>query len=197
MSDIPIPARMQRLARDSRGLPIPAGVFIDSTGTPHFTVNDEATRQRHLAEDRCSICGSKLIGGRWFVGGARAAFHDHGTYFDPPSHDECAHYALLVCPWLAARHYRRVDERKRASRVSGGIVGVDITQIPDRPPVFVAVLARQSVLDPPYVKPLRPYMRIEYWRYGTQLDEAEGRAIVDQIMAAPLPPRQRPRLVTR
>jgi hypothetical protein len=190
-STVPIPQRMQRLPRDARGYPIPAGVFIDSAGTPQFTINNEAVRQKHIHEDRCSICGSKLIGGRWFVAGPRSAFLEHGAYYDPPMHDECVHYALKVCPYLAAPSYtKRIDMKRLGDRQVDAMFLVDTTQIPDRPEVFTAVLAYRTVLSLLYVKPSRPYIRVEFWRHGVRLDDTEGQAIVDRVMAAPIPARQ-------
>ena len=43
---IPVPARMQQLPRDQRGYPVPVIVLRDNSGRPHFTMNDEAKRQR-------------------------------------------------------------------------------------------------------------------------------------------------------
>ena len=194
---VPIPMRMLHLPRDARGYPVPAGVLIDRDGIPQFTVNDEAARHRHIAEDRCSICGGTLVDTRWFVGGPRAAFHDAGAYMDPPSHEECAHYALQVCPFLAAPKYaRRIDDKKMSAAAAADMaVLADMTQIPERPQVFVAVLARRTVRSGLYIKPSRPYLAVEYWQHGERLGAEEGQAIARRVMTAPLPELQAPRVV--
>jgi hypothetical protein len=192
---IPIPMRMMHLKRDNRGYPIPAGVLIDAEGQPQFTINDEAARLTFVREDRCAICGGTHTDARWFVGGPRAAFHQAGAYLDPPLHDECAHYALQVCPFLAAPHYgKRIDDRKLGP-TDPHVLLVDPTQIAERPEVFVAVEARRTVRFGPYVKPSRPYVAVEFWRYGERLSYEDGKAIVDRVMAEPMPERLAPRIV--
>jgi hypothetical protein len=199
VSDIPIPRRMRALSRDRRGYPIPAGVLIDATGAPQFTINDEGTRQKHLAEDRCAICGKRLMGRRWFVGGARSAFHENGAYIDPPLHYECAHYALRVCPFLAAPHYgKRIDAAKvKPGGLSATAILIDQTMIAERPATFVAVLAQRTERSGPYVKPSRPYVRIEFWRQGERVtDTAECQAIAEQAAGGTLPPLLSPRIIS-
>lgn len=183
--EVPAPKRMAHLDRDERGYPIPAMVFRDETGRPHFTINNEADRFILLMDDKCSICGEKLLRLRWFVGGPLSAFHKHGSYMDPPLHRECMHYALQVCPYLALPSYtKRIDARTVRDPEPNRIF-LDSTQIPERPVVFVCVGATgQSIrntgdpLSPIYVTPKRPYKAIEYWREGRQISEADAMAFL-------------------
>lgn len=179
MNNVAIPHRMQRLERDRRGYPIPVAVYRDSTGRAHFTINDEAKRQALIAGDRCPICGGKLLRGRWFVGGPQSAFHSLGAYIDPPMHNECAHYALQVCPYIAAPNYaRRID----ANTLPPGErrILIDNTTIPARPDYFVAVMTTGQINMKvsgtdfvQYIQPRRPYSRIEFWRHGQHVGEQE------------------------
>jgi hypothetical protein len=138
---IPIPDKIKSLEKDSRGIPIPFLAMRDIDGTPHFTVNDHTRHLQCLAEDRCGICGKRLLRGRSFVGGPMSAFHPQGCYIDPPMHQECAEYALRVCPYLAAPKYiKRIDEAKiDPSKIPNSIILQDSTTIPARPPLFVMV----------------------------------------------------------
>jgi hypothetical protein len=179
--DVPLPGRMRHLPEDPRGYPIPWTVYRDGEGRPHFTISDEALRQRTILEDRCSICGQNNTRGRCFVGGPLCAFHDHGAYIDPPMHRECATYALQVCPFLAAPHYgRRIEDRTLdRGKAPGELVAVDAQVRPGRPELFVLVMAvGQSLIRRGglvrYVKPTQPYRLVEYWREGRRLSEAEG-----------------------
>lgn len=174
---VPIPDRMKALPFDRRGLPVPVTVYVDHDGKPHFTINDEAKRQHMIMDDRCSICGGKLLRGRWFVGGPMSAFDPEGAYIDPPMHHECAHYALRVCPYLAAPSYsKRVDDRT-LGKERDDLILIDPTMIAERPEYFVAVLARgqdlviyeKPVLMVRYIKPRRPYIRVEHWRHGRRI----------------------------
>ena len=175
---VPIPKRMAHLALDRRGFPIPPSVYIDTNGRPHFTINDEPKRQALIATDRCPLCGGKLLRGRWFVGGPQSAFHIHGAYIDPPMHNECAHYALQVCPYLAAPNYdKRIDDKTLPPGDTPLLI--DPTMIPERPDYFVAVMTtnQKSIINSigmvQYLKPLRPYSRIEFWRHGEHVGEQD------------------------
>jgi hypothetical protein len=183
---IPIPKRMAHLDRDERGYLIPVMVFRDNAGRPHFTINNEATRFMLLMNEQCSICGQKLLRVRWFVGGPLSAFHEHGTYMDPPLHRECMRYALQVCPYLALPSYaKRIDARTVRDPEPNRIF-IDPTQDPNRPVVFVCVGASgQSIrhtgpLSPIYVTPKRPYAAIEFWKDGRQISRVEAIRLIQQ-----------------
>lgn len=179
-NNIPMPSRIRALPRDPRGYPIPWIVYRDVNGKPHFTINDQQRVAQCLTDDLCPICGGKLLPGRWFVGGPEAAFHENGAYADPPLHAECAHYALQTCPFIAAPHYgKRIEDRTNPQAHDNVVLMTDLSQEVERPPLFVALLAnKQQVMEVgpgiAYVKPFKPYRRVEYWEKGKQLSEAEA-----------------------
>lgn len=183
---VKIPRRMQALDRDARGLPIPATVWRDASGRPHFTINDTAVSGRLLIEDRCGICAAQLLRVRWFVGGPLSALHPAGAYNDLPMHRGCMHYALRVCPYLAAPVYaRRIDARTVREPLERNRVFLDPSMDDKRPVLFVAVAARgqhvsaqPDLLEPARIRPLRPYVAVEYWQHGRQLSEQEARQLV-------------------
>lgn len=183
----PIPDRMKHLPLDPRGYPIFYGAFIDADGTPHFTINDEYKRCLMVQEDRCSICGQKNLRGRWFVGGPTSAFHERGCYLDMPMHDECVHYALTVCPYLAAPNWAKEVGTAKAKQVKAGVILIDETMIDGRPPVFVAVMAvGQKMVGEEtarYVKPSKPYRKIEYWQHGQRLPDDVGERLAQEYIA--------------
>jgi hypothetical protein len=176
---------MRALARDRRGYPVPFNVLRDSDGLPHFTVNDSIRQARCLKEKRCAICGARLGKPMWFVGGPRSAFHKYGAYLDSALHHECMTYALRVCPWLAAPKYLgRIDDATvDYTKLPEHAVILDYTQIAERPVVFVAVgatgqtIMERDGLEPPVVKPSRPYVAVEYWQHGEQLPEERGQML--------------------
>ena len=183
----PIPEQMAHLPLDRRGYPIFFGAYVEPDGTPHFTINCERKRSEMIARDLCSICGKVLLRGRWFVGGPRSAFHPRGCYIDMPTHNECAHYALRVCPYLAAPSYAREVGARKAEVIKSAVIALDPTMIPDRPPLFVALMAVGQKMTggngiQSYVKPSRPYRRIEYWRHGEQLPDTLGRMLAEDHM---------------
>jgi hypothetical protein len=181
-----IPERMSHL-KTWRGMAVPYGIVWDKSGAPHFAINDEHIRLRSVRNNLCSVCGTKLFRGRWLVGGPLSAFHEHGAFIDPPMHSECAHYALQVCPYLAAPHYAREVGVKKANAAAfdAQMVLVDNTMIPGRPmgDVFIALMftGKMLVCEETYnVKPSRPYSQVEFWRHGERLpDDVGSQAVID------------------
>lgn len=188
--NIPIPDRMSHLKVDPRGYAIPYGVVTDKDGTVHFAINDHYVREQSIADDLCGICGTKLFRGRWFVGGSKAAFHPQGAFIDPPMHSECAHYALQVCPYLAAPRYVReigLSKATKASKaLSDSIVLVDPNQKPERPAgeLFVALMATGQKHDKEsgYLIPKRPYSRVEFWKHGKKINDEDAATLYQWIL---------------
>jgi len=185
----PVPDRMKHLPLDPRGYPIPFTVLRDAAGKAHFTINETPLTLRVLNEDLCAICGKPLLRGRWFVGGPASAFDPRGAYVDPPAHQECARYALKVCPYLATPNYGKLidgrtlrPEQRRAEHIG---LFADDRVINDRPPVFVAVHARghrhHMLGQQITVVPAKPYIAVEYWQHGWKLAQAEGEAICREM----------------
>lgn len=184
----PIPSRMAGLPRDHRGYPVPAGVWRDRDGKPHFTINDEQVRQGQALEDRCPICGDVLLRGRWFVGGPRSGLG--GVYIDLPMHAECAHYALRACPYLAAPHYsKRLNAATVAADKFPSRMFNDPTMDPERPEVFVAIMGIGTgwIVKDELIRYVYPKRRaqIEVWRHGELRGAAryrDGPALFLEIM---------------
>jgi len=183
---VPVPERMARLPRDERGYAIPWMVFRDSDGRAHFTINDENRRQKIIAKDLCSICAQPLLRGRWFVGGPGSAFHENGAYRDPPMHYECACYALQVCPYLAAPRYSKNIEARTLKPEHVPPLLIDPTIDPARPELFVAVMATgqrhihvtlMGVRIVQFLKPRRPYSRVEFWCHGQRVEMTERQRV--------------------
>jgi hypothetical protein len=184
---VPVPDRMKHLPRDPRGYPVFAMAFRDRDGRPHFTINDTDKVFDLIERDCCAVCGMKLFRARWFIGGPRSAFAAGGTYVDPPMHGECAHYAVRVCPYLALPSYRNFIEARKLHQPA--LLFKEAAMHPDRPEIFVVVQARghttrHDTYPSVYLTPKRPYMRVEYWQHGRQLDDDVGAAICARIIDA-------------
>lgn len=184
LSSIRIPDRMKHLKVDARGYAIPYGVIIDRDGTVHFAINDEHIRRDSIQRDLCSICGKPLLRGRWFVGGPLSAFHPQGAFVDPPMHYECSHYALQVCPYLAAPRYTKEIGQAKAdakrSALDENMILIDNTMIPGRPrdDTFIAICtAGQDVFDNFNTKPKHPYITVEFWLHGKMRERLTGTAL--------------------
>ncbi len=177
---------MRRLPRDERGYPIPVIVMRTDSGKPIFAANDEGERQRCFTTDSCHICGRQLGRGRWFVGGHLSACAEHGWFMDGGMHDECAHYALKVCPYLAAPIYGKLVGQTMLARSDRKNVMMlpDETSGNPRPDYFVAVMAvgQEMELAPmivgirqfDYVRLVRPkpgtVRVVQFWQHGVEID---------------------------
>jgi hypothetical protein len=179
---VPIPGKMRLLQRDRRGYPVPWIVQRDLDGRPFFVIND--TERVSVAARRkvCGICGQKLERENWLIGGPGAAFHEHGAFLDPPMHKACATYALRVCPYIAGRYTKRVDEAlAKFGRWPPGIAWLsDESMIPEQPPFFVLARARRVVFDQEpgerhRFRPERPWLAVEFWKDGVEIGEGEAR----------------------
>jgi hypothetical protein len=182
-TDVPLPKKMRGLEKDARGYPIPFNVLRDTDGKAHFAITDDRRQDRCLKEGRCPICGDKLNKIKWLVGGPLSAFHEYGAYFDTALHYECMAYALQVCPYLSMPTYLgRVDDKTldKSKAPEGMNMFLDITMIPERPAVFVAVATSEQIIVAPdiirpKVRPKKPYLAVEFWKDGKRisLQEAE------------------------
>ena len=76
----------------------------------------------------------------------------------------------------------------RIARLPRDPRGYPVDVEPERPELFVAVAGeRVEVMPqdgplPPYVRPSRPHLAVEYWRHGERLEELEGRRMAAEAM---------------
>jgi hypothetical protein len=82
-----------------RDLPIPFATFVGSDNEPDFKVVDETKRLLCIERNLCGLCGEPLKKPIVFIGGVNCC--ECRTFFDPGMHEECAIYAVKVCPYLA------------------------------------------------------------------------------------------------
>jgi hypothetical protein len=190
--EIPLPPKMRNLERDKRGYPVPYVVVRDIKGTPRFQINDENRVNNALENDLCAVCGNKMGEDRWLVGGPLSAFHPHGAYIDTPTHKECLHYALKVCPYLAISKYQaRIDLLNvREGDFPDTLMFQNPTQDDERVPFFVAVKIRSFKVTRPrlgerYLHPDRDYLDLEYWNDGKMITELEAAELYEQHIQNP------------
>jgi hypothetical protein len=96
-SPIAPPPRVARLPPDAHGRPVPWFVaWIE--GVPDFRVVARGKVAQAIAGRRCFICGEEL--GRWLTFPVGPMSVINQTAPEPPSHKDCALYAVRVCPFL-------------------------------------------------------------------------------------------------
>jgi hypothetical protein len=98
-----MPIAMRRLEVNNKGYPIPW--FVDRNaplkdGSPDFRIMDGKRFKLALRENRCWICGGKIMSGLYtFVAGPMCGINR--TSSEPPCHSDCAVWAARACPFLA------------------------------------------------------------------------------------------------
>jgi ferredoxin len=93
-----IPDKMRRRPLDARGYPVPWFVaWID--GKPDFRIMDPGKFALAIDKRRCWLCGQGLGKFATFVVGPMCIVNR--TSAEPPSHIECAKFAVKGCPFLS------------------------------------------------------------------------------------------------
>lgn len=163
------PFRMRALPLDPRGYPIPWVAAVGEDGKHDFRVLDVTKVGTCLRECRCSICGGRINGLMAFVGGPLSIANR--LFNDPPMHQECAVYALQVCPYLAAPSFAYA--RKLPS-----MEGVHVEEIPgmmgERPEVFglglSSGLGLAVVGGGTYIRPAAWESTVLWFKQGVQVE---------------------------
>jgi hypothetical protein len=105
--DIPMPQRMWHLPISDTGYPVPWFVAWIN-GVPDFRVVDTAKHGRAVRRDLCWLCGQTLGRFKAFTIGPMCAVNRVSS--EPPSHRDCAEYAVKACPFLSKPRMRRNDK---------------------------------------------------------------------------------------
>src|SRR3982750_2311957 len=104
IADIPLPARLARRPVSERGFPVPWFVSLID-GKWDFVNLDPNKIHEAYHRNLCWICGQPLGKFKAFVIGPMCAINRVSS--EPPSHRECAGYAVRACPFLARPNMRR------------------------------------------------------------------------------------------
>lgn len=110
LASVQMPPRIKALQRDKRGYPIPR--FVDRSadkpdGEPDFRVMNPGFMMSCITKALCWICGGRL--GRYGTFSVGPMCCITRTSSEPPSHRDCAQYAVQVCPFLAVPEMRRIE----------------------------------------------------------------------------------------
>lgn len=141
---IDIPVRMEHLPR--RGRYVVGYMFgVDDKGVPDFTVLDDVKIIECVTKHRCGLCGRELDYWIAFVGGPLSV--KNRAFSDPPMHEECARYALSVCPFLLGQSgYAKRDAREGLER------GHNPAMTYVQPERFALYVCRDFTLTKDYIK---------------------------------------------
>lgn len=109
----PLPDRIKKLPIDDRGYPVPRFVqwvlhgrpVQPGQGKPDFRIMDYRYFFTAVNEGKCWICGDRLGTYVAFNIGPMCAINRVSS--EPPSHQECAEFAVKACPFLTRPHMVR------------------------------------------------------------------------------------------
>lgn len=104
---IPMPERFKKLPISDKGFPIPYFVG-EFEGKPDFRVIRPNAIITCYNNRRCWLCGEKLGQYLAFVIGPMCSINRVSS--EPPSHRDCAEYAVKACPFLSKPRMRRNEE---------------------------------------------------------------------------------------
>lgn len=102
-----LPDRMKSLRVDGRGFPVPWFVAWVN-GEPDFRVVRERGILQAHHQRTCWLCGQPLGQYYAFVIGCMCAVNRINS--EPPSHRECAEFAVKACPFLVNPRMRRNEK---------------------------------------------------------------------------------------
>lgn len=102
--DIPLPARLARRPINKRGFPVPWFVSLIN-GEWDFVNLDPRKIIEACNRKVCWLCGEPLGQYAAFVIGPMCSINRVSA--EPPSHRDCAEYAVRACPFLARPNMRR------------------------------------------------------------------------------------------
>jgi hypothetical protein len=104
---IPMPDRFKKLPISEKGFPTPYFVG-EHEGKRDFRVIHPGRIAECYNKRLCWLCGEKLGQYLAFVIGPMCSINRISS--EPPSHRECAEYAVRACPFLSKPRARRNDE---------------------------------------------------------------------------------------
>jgi hypothetical protein len=123
---IAMPARIKALPISPAGFPVP--FFVQwlqdgraspvGAGVPDFRIIDSTKFSTCLHTPKCWICGQLMGAHRVFTIGPMCSINR--VISEPPSHRECAEYAVRACPFMANPRMRRnVKDLPEHSEIAG------------------------------------------------------------------------------
>lgn len=164
------PERIKALPVDHRGFPVPWFVAWQD-GQPVFPAMDPDKLARAVRHERCWVCGEPLGRNRVYVIGPMCVANKVSS--EPPSHQDCARFAAINCPFLANPNMKRVPLAKHG----GCTENVAGTMIERNPGVTALVTVTGPIRwfrdGPGVLFKVEPIIAIEWFGKGRAASRAE------------------------
>lgn len=173
IKDIPRPVEIEQLPVDARGFVVPWFVATGDDGQPDHRMIDGRKFTKAIREQRCWVCGGKLGRIKASVVGGMCAINVISS--EPPSHPQCARYAVQACPFMSRPRARRNEKALPEDRREAAGIALDrnpgvvvIWESLHRSKPFTPMHGAQGTLfdlGAPY--------RVTWWREGRPATRAE------------------------
>jgi hypothetical protein len=172
LQSIRIPNRMVRLKTSSEGYPVPWFVpWVE--GKPEFRAFDPVKLRIAIARRRCWLCGEQLGRFMSFVIGPMCMVNKVNA--EPPSHHECAQFAVLACPFLTQPRMRR-NEKDMPEH--DGMAGIGLLRNPGVSVIWTTLSYTPFPTASGIMLQLGEPAAVEFWAEGRP---ASRREILDSI----------------
>lgn len=176
IKQIPMPRRIAMLKVSKRGYPIPWFVpWID--GEPVTQAADPNKVRLAVRFGLCWCCGHKLGKHLAFVIGPMCAINRITA--EPPSHRDCAEYALKACPFLVNPRMRRNPVEPTGDEIKSAPAGVMIERNPGVSLLWITRSYRQLKVYSGTLYKVGEPLEVQWWREGRAATRAEVLASID------------------
>jgi hypothetical protein len=177
----PIPQRISRLPVDKRGFPVPAFVqwIANDKGVPepHFPVMSAEHLAACVRFDKCWICGGQLGGFKCFVIGPMCVVNRVSA--EPPSHYDCAEFAVRNCPFMANPKVGRQLSGDDIIEQGGKVAGIMIERNPGVGCMWTTRSYRLEKADHGVLFRIGAAEKVSFWAHGRPATKAEVMHSVD------------------
>jgi hypothetical protein len=133
IAHIPLPPRMASLPVNDKGFPVPWFVHQMGQNEWDFRVVGKNKIVDAYHKRLCWLCGQRLGQFLCFTIGPMCAINRVTS--EPPSHLECAHYAVRACPFLSNPRMRRNE--KDLPEESKPMAGIPIGRNPGAMAIWI------------------------------------------------------------
>ncbi|TCK36682.1 hypothetical protein B0G84_5695 [Paraburkholderia sp. BL8N3] len=173
-----IPERIKQLPVNDKGYPVPYFVaWID--GKPDFRVVEPNRIRDAVRFNRCWICGQTLGSYRAFVLGPMCVITRVSA--EPPSHAECAQFAVSVCPFLVQPKAVRRDANLPEVSAPAGVM---LTRNPGAAVVWVTKRYKLARVDNGLLFRLGDPEAFEWYTLGRPASRSEALDAVNSGLPA-------------
>jgi hypothetical protein len=183
--DIPMPSRMARRPVSSKGFPVPYFVTARNRETGEWDfrfVNPRTTMQCHTKR-LCWLCGEPIERFRPFAFVIGPMCSINRVSSEPPSHVDCAAYAVRACPFLARPSMRRNDADLSESQKGLQIIDAPGIAISHNPGVTLIWTTKQYRVEPEgggFLFFLGEPINLQWFKEGRTATRAEIDAAIEK-----------------